>query len=92
MNMSREKFTIELYRHDLGEDIRGLSSPRKNEPGTFMIILNQKDSEVEQLATFYHEMTHIYSHDFDKTESVQKIESRAHSLTLQALEALRTRD
>lgn len=58
-------------------------------PGAYKIALNEDDTEVQNLAAFLHEMTHIFNHDFDREgESVDRIEKRTRRLLRQALELL----
>ena len=57
--------------------------------GRYTIILNAEDPPAQQLATFLHEMTHIYNGDLETGESVQEIETRTHRQLLQALDLLR---
>lgn len=49
----------------------------KNDDDSYTIFLNAKLSQERRLKSYYHALTHIKQHDFEK-ESVQEIEAKAH--------------
>lgn len=84
--MARE-ITIKLHRLEgMPEGIHGTVM---GSDGRYMIVLNAEEDPDQQLATFLHEMTHIYNGDLEAGGSVQEIEARTHRELLKALELLK---
>ena len=57
--------------------------------GRYMIVLNAEENPDQQLATFLHEMTHIYNEDTETGGNVHEIETRTHRQLLKALDLLK---
>lgn len=84
--MARE-ITIKLHRLEgMPEGIHGTVMGSE---GRYMIVLNAEEDPDQQLATFLHEMTHIYNGDLEAKGNVQEIEARTHRKLLEALELLK---
>lgn len=83
----RESFKIALYDFWGIEDISGVTV-NANEAGEYRILINKDLSPAEQLATFLHEMTHIWRHDFSR-QNVQQIEVEVRQDLLKALEIVK---
>ena len=58
-------------------------------PGQYEIYLNDTASEIQKLASFLHEMVHVYNHDFEKSDNVSEIEARTRLQLLKALELIK---
>ena len=87
-----EAFTVELYMLDgLPGGISG-TVIKAQEPQRYKIGLNADATEIQRLATFLHEVIHIYNHDLDTGGDVAEIEARTHRQLLEALELLKKRD
>lgn len=84
--MARE-ITIKLHR--LEEMPEGIHGTVMGSDGQYMIVLNAEEDPDQQLATFLHEMTHIYNGDLEAGGNVQEIEARTHRELLKALELLK---
>lgn len=85
----KESFTIDLYLLEgLPDTIHGVTMPG-HKPTQYKIGLNADASETQKLATFLHEMTHIYNHDHESHDHVNEIESRTQRQLLEALELLK---
>lgn len=85
----KESFTIDLYLLEgLPDTIHGVVMPG-HKPQRYKIGLNAEASETQKLATFLHEMTHIYNHDHDNGGNVSEIEFRVRRQLLEALELLK---
>ena len=80
---------ITITMHKLEGVPEGIHGSVMGSGGRYTIILNAEDTPAQQLATFLHEMTHIYNGDLETGESVQEIEARTHRQLLQALDLLR---
>ena len=87
----KESFTIDLYLLEMPEDIHGLAMQTKD-PHKYKIGLNASMTETQKLASFLHEMTHIYNHDHDNGSDVNEIEIRTRRQLLEALELLKQED
>lgn len=84
----KETFTIDLYLMEgLPDEINGVIMPG-HQPQRYKIGLNADASETQKLATFLHEVTHIYNHDYDTDDDVSEIEKRTRRQLLEALELL----
>lgn len=70
---------VKVIMMDMPTTIR--SYVRANPDGSYSIIINAKLSRPDQQKCCLHELQHIANGDFDvdRTESVQEIETRAHS-------------
>lgn len=84
----KESFTIDLYLLEMPEAIHGLAMQGKK-PNRYKIGLNAGATETQKLATFLHEMTHIYNHDHDNGGDVSEIKFRVRRQLLEALELLK---
>ena len=83
-----DSITIKLYTMcGIDQSIKGLCAQGKN-PDKYSIFINDDMTQTWKLATFLHEMTHVYNHDFEGG-SVQEIESRTHRQLIDALELLK---
>ena len=84
----KESFTIDLYLLEMPEAIHGVAMQTKT-PNRYKIGLNAGATETQKLATFLHEMTHIYNHDHDSGDHVNTIEVRVRQQLLEALGLLK---
>lgn len=84
--MARE-ITIKLHR--LEGMPEGIHGSVMGSEGRYMIVLNAEEDPDQQLATFLHEMTHIYNGDLEAGGNIQEIEAQTHRELLKALELLK---
>ena len=49
----------------------------ENEDGSYTVLINSRMDYETQLQAYYHALSHIRNHDFEKSD-VQEIESEAH--------------
>ena len=85
----KETFTIDLYLLEgLPDEINGVVMPG-HKPQRYKIGLNADASETQKLATFLHEVTHIYNHDHENGGNVAEIETRTQRQLIEALELLK---
>ena len=83
----RDRFKVDLYYFDGWHGVHGITGSKDN-AGRCTMLINQNDSEIRQLATFLHEMTHIFNKDFFQKKDVQTIESETRRKIKAALELL----
>ena len=67
---------IGVYLVDLPHGIRGFG--RKNEDGSYTILINARLNSEMQIQVYDHEMKHINSGDYDSCIDVGKIENEMH--------------
>ena len=85
----QETFTVDLYLLEgMPDGIHGVVMPEKK-PQRYKIGLKADADETQRLATFLHEMVHIYNHDMDRGGDVSEIEWRTRRQLLEALELLK---
>lgn len=80
---------ITITIHKLEGVPEGIHGSVLGSGGRYTIILNAEDTPTQQLATFLHEMTHIYNEDAERGGNVQEIETRTRQQLLEALALLR---
>ena len=69
-------------------EVREVEALTGAKAGECMDVRMEEDPD-QQLATFLHEMTHIYNGDLEAKGNVQEIEARTHRKLLEALELLK---
>lgn len=67
---------IGVYLVDLPHGIRGFT--RKNEDGSYSIMINARLSSEMQIEVYDHEIRHIDSGDYDSVKKVDKLEYDRH--------------
>lgn len=81
----KESINVGLYDMWGVEGVRGLTVYNEKE---YRIMIDKDITPAEQLAAFLHEITHVWRHDFDKTD-VQQIECEVRRDLLEALEIVK---
>lgn len=84
--------TLKLYTYRGGQGIQGVTM-KSSRPDEYIVAIDNTMNHTERLASFLHEMTHIYNGDLD-TEGgdVNEIESRTNRQLLEALRCLQERE
>lgn len=82
--MTEQRISIRIIKTPLPQAINGLSMKDGN---TFIVLINENDSQDEQKETFIHEMLHIWHGDHDREfKDVQQLEEQRHQETTWILE------
>ena len=85
----KENFTVDLLQVDgMPESIHGFLW--QEAAGRYKIALNAQETELQNFATFLHEMTHIYYHDIDSGRSAADVEAQTRSRLAEALHYMET--
>ena len=80
-----ERITINLHHTTTPSAVGGMIT--KDGENQYTIIINENRSQIGQLASFLHEMVHVYNNDFDKSD-VAEIEAETNKQLIEALEYL----
>jgi len=67
---------IGVYLVDLPHGIRGFT--RKNEDGSYTMLINARLSSEMQIQTYDHEIQHIDCGDYDSAKEVDELEFNRH--------------
>jgi len=67
---------IGVYIVDLPHNIRGFT--RKNEDGSYTILINARLNSEMQITTYDHEIKHIDNEDYNKVREVDCLEYERH--------------
>ena len=85
----KNQFTIAVYTAPAVEGMRaGIMATNDR----FIVLLDEEQTPAEQLASFLHEMTHVYNRDFESTDDAGTIEARTHEQLRAALKVLQKQD
>lgn len=80
----KEGFIVDLLQADeMPESIHGFLW--QEAAGRYKIALNAQETELQNFATFLHEMTHIYYHDMENGRGAAEVEAQTHSRLAEAL-------
>ena len=85
----KQQFTVAVYTAPDVEGMRGAIMATKDR---YLILINEDQTPAEQLASFLHEMTHVYNRDFESTDDAGTIEARTHEQLRAALKVLQKQD
>ena len=80
----KDSFTVDLLQVDgMPGSIHGFLW--QEAAGRYKIALNAQETELQNFATFLHEMTHIYYHDMESGRSAADVEAQTRSRLAEAL-------
>lgn len=80
-----DELRIRIFKAALPEGVNGLSCPDGN---GYLIAVNSKVDELEQIAIIFHEVLHIWHDDFKNDRPVQEIEAQRHKELERILETV----
>ena len=67
---------IGIYLADLPHGIRGFT--RKNEDGSYTMLINARLNAEMQIQTYNHEIRHIDNGDYDRVKEIDRLEYDRH--------------
>ena len=68
--------TVRIVKTDFPEGGHGMCV--QEEDNAFLVLLNDKSTEIKQASAFLHEMLHIWHDDFNSCRPINKIEAERH--------------